>query len=294
MKYYLGIDGGGTKTVAAVADENGNILTVVTGKTINFYSVGMDTARLNLEDVIVKTGVAEFESAFIGCSALDNEADEELTAKLCDGIINAKKIKMHSDVYIALKSAENAKCPCVAICGTGSMAIAQDEKGNTHITGGWGHILGDEGSAYSIALNALKHCCRICDKGETSAILCAATEFFGVSDLRQIIDVIYSSETTKDVIARFSEKVGNLASDGDADALKIVQNEAVLFAETVVTLLEKVKNCDILALYGGVFKHNRIFTDVFTSEIKKHYNKLPVKILDIPPEESAVRLARYL
>lgn len=294
MKYYLGIDGGGTKTVAAVADEMGNILLKQTGKSINFYSVGMDTARLNLKNLIAESGITEFEGVYIGCSALDGEADEELTARLCDGIINAKKIKLHSDVYIALKSVQNAQCPCVAVCGTGSMAIAQDEKGNTHITGGWGHTVGDEGSAYSIALSALKHCCKMCDKGVNSPILCAAKEFFGVSDFRQAIDIIYSPETTKDVIASFSARVGELASDGDADALKIIRTEAGLFADTVLMLLKRIVNCDILALYGGVFRHNEVFADAFSSEIKKHYPELPIKILDIPPEESAVRLAREL
>lgn len=298
MKYYLGIDGGGTKTVAAVSDENGKILLKKTGKTINFYSVGMDTARFNLEAILVEidavSGINQFESVFIGCSALDSEADEELTAKLCGGIVNAKKIRMNSDAYIALKSVQNAQCPCVAISGTGSMAVAEDEKGNTRITGGWGHTVGDEGSAYSIAISALKLCCRMCDKGETSPILCAAKEFFGVSDFRQSIDIIYSPETTKDVIADFAAKVGQLASDGDADALHIITTDAVLFAQTVLMLLKKIGNCDTLALYGGVFRHNDIFVNAFSSEIKKYYPELPVKILDIPPENSAVRLAREL
>ena len=52
MKYYLGIDGGGTRTTAAVSDENGNVLFKAVGKSINFYSVGMEKARENLENVI--------------------------------------------------------------------------------------------------------------------------------------------------------------------------------------------------------------------------------------------------
>ena len=52
MKYFLGIDGGGTKTTAAVSDENGNIVLKSVGKTINFYSVGMKKARSNLSDII--------------------------------------------------------------------------------------------------------------------------------------------------------------------------------------------------------------------------------------------------
>ena len=52
MKYYLGIDGGGTRTTAAVSDESGKLILKKAGKTINFYSVGMETARNNLDSLI--------------------------------------------------------------------------------------------------------------------------------------------------------------------------------------------------------------------------------------------------
>ena len=298
MKYYLGIDGGGTRTTAAVSDENGNILLKESGKTINFYSVGMEMARTNLSAIIEvvenKLGKISFEGAFIGCSALDDEADEELTAKLCGGVINAEKIKMHSDVYIALKAVGEVVCPCAAICGTGSMAIAEDEYGNTQITGGWGHTVGDEGSALGIALRALRLCCQLCDKGESEPLLDSANSFFGVEDFRKAIDIIYSPETTKDVLAGFAADVGKLAADGDDTALKIISAEADLFAETVLVLLSKVKKCSVLGLYGGVFQHNESFVKTFSDKIKATYPDLTIKLLDIPPEESALELARKL
>lgn len=298
MKYYLGIDGGGTKTTAAVSDENGNILLKQIGKSINFYSVGMDSARFNLETVLVEIytalGINEYESAFIGCSALDGEADEELTAKLCGGILNAKKIRMHSDVYIALKSVKDAKCPCVAICGTGSIAAGEDEHGNICVTGGWGHILGDEGSAYSIAATALKNCCTLIDTGEDGAILKAANEFFGVTDFRKAIDIIYSPDMTKDKLARFASVVGQLADEGDELAQAIMTHEALFFEAPVHYLLQKVKNCDVLGLYGGVFQNNKIFREKFCEFIHHGYPELTIKLIETQPEETAARLARTL
>lgn len=298
MKYYLGIDGGGTRTTAAVSDENGNILLKEAGKTINFYSVGMKSARANLSAIIElieeKLGKICFSGAFIGCSALDDEADEELTAKLCNGVINTEKIKIHSDVYIALKAVGEAVCPCAAICGTGSMAIAEDENGNTQITGGWGHTVGDEGSALAISLRALNLCCRLCDRGEASPLLDSANIFFGVDDFRKAIDKIYSPETTKDVLAGFAADVGRLASNGDKTALSIIATEAENFADTVLILLDKVRNCSVLGLYGGVFQNNKSFVKTFSDKIKAVYPDLTIKLLDIPPEESALELARKL
>ncbi len=298
MKYYLGIDGGGTRTTAAVSDENGNIILKEVGKTINFYSVGMETARANLAAIIEgieeRIGKIYYSGAFIGCSALDDEADNELTEKLCAGVINAEKIKIHSDVYIALKAVGEAVCPCAAICGTGSMAIAEDENGNTQITGGWGHTIGDEGSALGISLRALRLCCQLCDRGEAHPLLERANAFFGVSDFRKAIDKIYSPETTKDVLAGFAADVGRLASNGDETALNIIATEAENFAETVLILLDRVKKCSVLGLYGGVFQHNESFVKSFSEKIKAYYPDIIIKLLDIPPEESALELARKL
>ena len=102
MKHYLGIDGGGTKTTAVVADEKGKILFRAQGKSINFYGVGMEKARENLAVIITeiqeKTGIEDFYSAFIGCSALDTEADKKTIDALCGGIINAEKIGMKLEI----------------------------------------------------------------------------------------------------------------------------------------------------------------------------------------------------
>lgn len=296
MKYYLGIDGGGTRTTAAVSDENGKPILKKAGKTINFYSVGMEVARDNLDslasEICKELGCDGFEGAFIGCSALDDKADEATLKSLC-GNIRAKAIEMNSDLYIALKSMGDIECPCVAVCGTGSMAIGTDKDGNTVVSGGWGHIIGDEGSGYAIAVNALKVCCELCDKGEVSPLLDAAESYFGVSDFRKAIDIIYSPETTKDALAGFAADIGKLAQT-DSTAKGIVISEAKAFARTVLILLDKIGCCTVLGLYGGVFVHNSLFTETFKSVIKSVYSDIEIRLLTVPPEESALELARKL
>ena len=298
MKYYLGIDGGGTKTVAAVSDENGNIITKKTGRSINFYSVGMEGARQNLKDVIAmlyeEIGVCRFAGAYIGCSALDDEADDELTSKLCDGVVDAERLKLHSDVYIALGAVGEAEHPCVAICGTGSIAVATDKNGNAVVSGGWGHIIGDEGSAYAIAVRAIRLCCIACDRGEATPLLKKGCEYFGADNFRLAIDKIYSPDTTKDVLAGFAGCVGGLAQEGDSEALEVVTSEAEAFAETVLILLEKTACCDVLGLSGGVFRNNKAFTDAFCVKINEKYPDIKIKPAEIPPEECAASLAREL
>ncbi len=298
MKYYLGIDGGGTKTVAVVTDKNGKISAKVTGKSINYYSVGIHCARNNLKEIIDMLyntlGEIQFDGAYIGCSALDSEADEEATDKLCRDIINAKKLKMHSDVFIALKSLGDINCPCVAICGTGSIAVGEAENGRIVVAGGWGHVLGDEGSAYSIALSALKECCYFDDCGVKNELIRCAEEYFNVTSYRKVIDIIYSPETTKDYIAGFAEKVGQLSRNGNEMCKKITENEAVAFSKTVITLLNNLKVCSALGLSGGVFKNNILFTETFKNEVSAKFPSLKITDLIITPEECAAKLAREL
>lgn len=296
MKYYLGIDGGGTRTTAAVSDENGSILFKECGKTINFYSVGMDRARNNLDELISaickKIECDFFNGVFIGCSALDNEADEKTIEALCSGI-KAEKLAMNSDLFIALKSVDSKLCPCVAICGTGSMATGEDEYGSNVIAGGWGHIIGDEGSGYAIAIDALKKCCELSDKGKTSPLLEKANSFFGVNDFRKVIDIIYSPDTSKDVIAGFSEAVGAI-TETDPDAHKIIIQQAHYFADTVKILLRKVKKCTVLGLYGGIFLNNNLFRTTFEEDIGAEFPRVKTQLLSTPPEECALDLARSL
>ncbi len=295
MKYYLGIDGGGTRTTAAVADENSNVIIKAVGKTINFYAVGMENSRKNLtliiDEIKSKLNVESFEAAFIGCSALDGEADEETLNALCGGIITADKIAMNSDVYVALKSASGN---CVAVCGTGSMAVGEKADGSVAVKGGWGHVIGDEGSAYSIAVNALKKCCVMCDKSERTPLLEAAEKYFEVDGFRKAIDVIYSAETAKDYIAGFAAKVGELASAGCEASKEIITAEARAYAQTVIALIKELDGCPVLSLYGGVFQHNPIFRAEFENEIAKTFPDVKTEILDIPPEEGALKAAREL
>lgn len=294
MSYYLGIDGGGTKTTAVVANETGKIICRAVGKTLNFYAVCIEACRDNLKNLMAEIekecGISSFDAVAIGCSALDCKADEETVNSLCANIIHSPKIYMDSDAFIAL-AASNASC--VAICGTGSIAIGEKSNGEIVVTGGWGHILGDEGSAYMIAISALKLCCTLCDDGADHPILKKALEYFEIDDFRGAIDIIYSLNTSKDYIAGFAAQVGALAQQGCSDAQNILKKQAVAFAKTVYSLINAIDSCTLLSVYGGVFKNSELFREEFTKAIQKEY-PIPVELLTLTPEEGAIKVAMEL
>ncbi len=296
MKYYLGIDGGGTRTTASVCDKNGALVCKVEGKTINFYSVGMETARKNLSEIMTdiykNIGEVTFKNAFIGCSALDNRADEDTTTTLCGGVIRSENITMDSDTYVALFSGDCSVSRGVVICGTGSMVTGIDENNNIYTKGGWGHILGDGGSAYSIAVEGLKEAVNLFDENDfNSPLVKSAQCFFKNDDLRKIIDVIYNENTTKDIIADFAKCVSLEAEKGDTVSTDIIKNECNKLLRTVYSLLCEMKSCEILYLYGGVFQNNSLFRDCFIKTLKEKYPSVKAELLTLPPDEGALKLA---
>jgi N-acetylglucosamine kinase-like BadF-type ATPase len=134
----------------------------------------------------------------------------------------------------------------------------------------------------------------ICDKNERTPLLEAAESYFEVDNFRKAIDIVYSADTAKDYIAGFAAKVGELASNGCKASKEIITSEAKAYAQTVITLINELESCPVLSLYGGVFQHNPMFRAEFEAEIAKAFPATKTEILDMPPEEGALKAAREL
>lgn len=269
---FLGIDGGGTKTTCLVCDENLNEIFRTVGSSINFYSEGLTKARENMKamlDIIRnETGICRFDGVCVGSSALFGRADEETKKAFCDGVFDADNIIMDSDLFIALKASQKNNA-AVVIAGTGSMAAGFDENKNIITKGGYGYILGDEGSGYRIALDGIREGVRSLDNtGEKSALGEYLLEFSGVAEKEALVDAFYSPEKDRKSLAAFSVCVSKAAEQGDKTALSILFNQAELLSFTVKALIKEMPEKPHVALYGGVFQHCEIFRDHFRSLIK--------------------------
>lgn len=292
---YLGIDGGGTHTTAAAADENGKILLTVGGETINFYSVGMQAAKNNLSDIIKKIrsalGVERFCSVFIGSSALSGEAQPELLAEFVSGVIDADYIAMNSDIYAALCACSCEGERAVVISGTGSMCAGLDAGGRVLTRGGWGHILGDEGSAYSVAVEAIKRAMSAYDNKTESPFIGLCEGFFGTHGADELIDTVYSENMTKDKIAALAAEICRAAEDGGTECIKLLSNEAKRLSVTLSQLLSEMKSCRRVFLYGGMFQHSVLYCDLFKECILSEIPELNIEPLPLTPEQGALKAA---
>jgi N-acetylglucosamine kinase-like BadF-type ATPase len=194
---------------------------------------------------------------FTGNSALDGVADETLVNQLTEGVFYPSKVIFHSDVYVALLGFTLGKPGAMLISGTGSMACGIDSEGKYHTAGGWGQVLGDEGSGYHIALEGIKAALHVYDGlGEPTLLTEMVIQFFKLNTLPELIDKIYNPPVEKSVIAAFAANVEKAADDGDTVALEILKSEARWLYKLALVITGKC-NTKSLGFNGSVLQQNK-------------------------------------
>ncbi len=291
MRYYLGVDGGGSKTTALVCSETGEAVATYVGGGVNYNAIGFDEARRSLREVVdgaLRGGEFPLSAAFIGHSALSGRADADLTARLCGGIIPCEKITMDSDVYIALSAMKTEGACAAVICGTGSMAAGRLGDGTVLHAGGWGHLLGDEGSGYALSLDAVKAAIRGGEgSGVPTALTAAALRFFAVRDLDGLIGRFYDPPISRSAVAAFAPQFFECAAAGDAAAQQILSDHARSLAGTAFSLLRRFPPETPVGLWGGIFEHQPAFRDAFAACVREAY-PCRIGLLPVPPVYGAV------
>lgn len=286
--YFLGVDGGGSKTTAVVFNEKGEFMCSACGESINYYSVGLDAARHAMKNIIDNLSIKKFRCAVIGMSALNERATSDETEKFCSGIIDSESIIMDSDLFVALEAMDiDGECAAI-ISGTGSMAVCRNSDGNMSHTGGWGYILGDEGSGYSIGLGGIKAAIRAAENcAPETALLGECLNYFSINNIYDLIDLYYEKKVSRKTTAAFARLVSKCCESGDITAKNILECEAKQLSQTALGLL-KDKSKDIsIGLWGGVFQNNMFFRHEFT-DIISNSGFGNVKLIDFTPEIGAI------
>jgi len=175
------------------------------------------------------------------------------------------------------------------------MAVGRLIDGSILTAGGWGHILGDEGSGYCIALNGVKAALADYEgMGEKTALTDAVYRYFEIRDIPELINVFYSDEFSRSSVAGFAEKVFECSRCGDETAKQVILEQARAFSCTVNALLKKMPAGTPLGLWGGIFQHQPEFTGLFEDFVRKAFLGTQIALLKHPPEYGAVLAARDL
>ena len=294
MRYYLGIDGGGTKTTAVICDEQKNICFTSRGDGINHNVIGMEAARAHLQETL-RDITYPLTAAFIGSAALSGPAAPALIRQLCDGIVPCALIGMDSDVAIALETMEQPGPAAIVIAGTGSMCAGRLTDGRVIHTGGWGPVLGDEGSGYRIALRGMQAALRATEgSAEKTVLKDALFSYFDIRRTDDLIETVYGKPLSPREIAAFAPEVFRCADVGDPVARDVILSEAKALSATISALLRQLPAGAPLGLWGGMFQHYKEYCGIFGNLLRGPFPETQVALLPHPPEYGAILAAMRL
>jgi glucosamine kinase len=293
--FYLGIDGGGSKTLAIIVDEQGRERGRGLAGSTNYAAVGLTVAVRNIH-LAVEQAVQEahctlpLHTALLGLAGIDRPADIALLAPQLDKL--ATTIHLTNDADLALTALDDA-VGVVLIAGTGSIAVGCNQAGVRGRVGGWGHILGDEGSGYNIGRRALQMVVRAADGRAAPTLLTdLILQHWRLDRVEDILGEVYGTQD-KAHIARLSSCVMQAAQQGDNTALTIVVHAAEELALLVEKLSQNLHFSDQalpLALAGGLLVHEEFFRELVISNIRRHQPIAPPVLVE-QPALSAARAA---
>jgi N-acetylglucosamine kinase-like BadF-type ATPase len=297
VAFYLGIDGGGTKTRCALGDETKTLATAVSGGS-NVIRVGEALAREALHSSIIeacntaKIGPDKLRSICVGAAgAARPEVASKVQSILAE--ITPASIQVVGDMVIALEAAFGNGPGVVAIAGTGSIVYGRDATGRTARAGGWGYAISDEGSGHWIGQHAVSAILRARDAGHNTSLSDMVLEAWGLPDLGALVEAA-NSQPPPD-FPRLFPIVLKAATERDAVARALLADAgsqlAVLTAKVVSRLLPKPPHAPV-AMTGSVFRQSSEVRQVFYNCLHARFPGLEVRSELVEPVDGALALAR--
>ena len=299
MNYIIGIDGGGTKTVGLLATVEGKCLANAQAGPSNYHVVGTEQTHIVLKEIISQLSLHVDNIALntthfcLGMAGLGRAEDKKVIGEICDKIgINENRILTH-DAHIALIGGIEKQEGVIVICGTGSIVYGINAHGKEVRAGGWGYILGDEGSGYDIALKGLRAVARAADKREPQTQL--TNLILNKLELNEPNDLIrWTHAAQRDEIAQLAAVVFKATEIGDTKAEKIIDSavhELACATETVTMQLALTHPFEIV-FSGGNLLHQPILADKLQKWIEKIVIGSTVIFPKHEPAYGAVLLAK--
>src|SRR5262245_15427062 len=296
--HVLGIDAGGTKTVCLLADEPGAILSVARGPGANLQVAG----ELEVEKVlhhVMETALDGQEvrprAVCLGIAGVDREADSRIVSAIMRRITPGTRVLVVNDALVALEAGAPGAPGIVIICGTGSIAYGRNARGVAARAGGWGHIIGDEGSGYWIGKEAVRAVMREADgRGPATVLSQHVLAHFDVPAASSLVHIVYGSHSVSRSIAMLGPSVQMASESGDEVASSILDRaatELALAAKSVTERLQLQDESFPFVLAGGVFRVVPLLLEHVRQRLLDLAPGATVDILRDEPARGAVRLA---
>lgn len=342
----IGIDGGGTKTVAVLADANGRELARSVGAGANLQTVGAVVVRERIGALIGDllsgvTGASTVRGLAVSLAGVDRPADvpvatEAILGAIADFTASGQSTAatpsslvatrfassdandhdgqgraphgplwelpgglpiVTNDAVAALAAGASTLDGVVVIAGTGSIAFGVCN-GVRARAGGWGSILGDEGSGFGLGIGALRAVCRAHDgRAPATSLAGAVLAQVGASTPPDLIGIVSAKTWGVAETAAVAPVVVREAEAGDAVASELVDeaaSELVASARAVIDALPFERSRDLpIVLAGGLWPASARLRDGFASRLSEHVPNARPSVSAHEPVEGAVWLARH-
>ena len=290
MGYYLGIDGGGTKTEALVTDEKGVVVSALKGDASNPHFAGKDTALSNLRCIIM-LAIKDIDKKNIRKVILCVPGIKEYRHELNKMIsIDEDRTVFYGDELNTFVGALARDYGVTVLAGTGSFVIGMDKTGRKCTIGGWGPIIGDPGSGYWMAVQALRAVAMEYDGLLEHTILTdRIKEYYSIENINNLKRVVSMNN-----ISPIAALVKEAAQEEDRQAISIVQEAAQRLAEMAGIVIDRLglDNKDYsLALTGGVSNFGELIMRPFIDTLRQKYRNIDIVKPLFTPVVGAVMLA---
>jgi N-acetylglucosamine kinase-like BadF-type ATPase len=302
-RLLLGIDGGASETVALLASETGEILGEALSGGSNPHILGEAVALAALDQAVsavfgaAKLPVQPCLAACLGMAGIGRPADRASIQRWAAARRLAGEVLVVNDARLVIAAGTPNDYGVAVICGTGSIAVGQTPDGLTARAGGWGYLLGDEGSGYDIAVKALRAAtCAADGRGAPTLLLAALLDHWGLQQPPELIEYVYTLPDPRAELANLTPVVVRAAHGGDGVAHEILVaagRDLAAAAASVARQLELTTPLP-LAMAGGVIEHAPVVGQAICAALEQHgWRAEPVTIVEAPVQ-GALRLAKDL
>jgi N-acetylglucosamine kinase-like BadF-type ATPase len=299
-RFFLGIDGGGTKTQVAICDERGRVLGVGLGGASGIDSVGADGATVSIGAAVAAARAqaslpdAPFATVFCGMAGVVSESDRAIVREVARRLQLGDAIHVDHDIRIALAGGLSGRPGIALIAGTGSSCFGMNAAGKRWQSGGWGHIISDEGSSYWFGWNAIRLAMGAFDGRWQTTLLEPVRQRLGLTSLLDIHYRLYTQGISKSEIAGFAPLVIEASVAGDKMAQQLVRQGIHDLAQMVTAVARRLgwqdAPCEV-TLTGGIWRAGEVVLAPFRAAVAEMLPQARIVMPELPPILGACVLA---
>ena len=297
MSFFLGIDGGGTKTECVIGDDK-RLLGKSIGSTIKIKKVGENAAGKALEAAIsdacksASVNQREITGTCIGIAGSSIPEVTDWTYSVLKQLV-AGEVQVVNDAVIAHCAAFGVGPGVLVIAGTGSNVLGINDRGESGRAGGWGPMISDEGSGFWIGRRAVAYAMRAYDGKQATNLLDAVMKAWGLKTIEDLVSMANSNPPPD--FSSLLPAVLQCAKGGDKLAGEILLSAATELAQLACVVVRKLwheSSSVTVAVTGGVFVHSPQIRGRFAELVRAERSGITVNLDPVHPVMGALSMAR--